>query len=822
MKSFLSPLIIVARFLLAQLHIALLARKQNRKEVRLALESLPKELHGTYDEAVQRIQSQSNEDADLAKRVISWVTCAFRLLTVSELQHALAVVPCDIQIDESAVIDADLLVSVCAGLITIEKENSIVCLVHYTALEYFLASRSRHFPNAHVDIAKACLTYLLFDIFAEGFDLGSEQWLSRMEAFPLKAYAAEYWGRHLSKASDQEAVKMALRFLTDQPRLLSVYESSSFWRDKYFPLSMRRFNGLHIAVSFGLSTVLKTLMVLPNVEVSLEDNVGRTPLSIAARNGDTASVKVLLSTGCIDIDAGCGTLCGTALHAAAGYGHVSLVEDFLARGAGIGSLTAKLHTPLHMAAEWGHLPVVQLLLKAGSDVKARTDSGTTALYRSIRSGSIDTLSLLIKQDGDVNVTTWDYWTPLHEAAECDQFGMVEQLIAAGGDLSVRTINGQTALDLAELLEREDIAKLLRMVQMEQNTNLHRSLALRPRTHETSPDINMRGHEQYLNEFNEKTRINRPRGDHCGYRIAVDRSVSRPGNPYSIPDSESTWRTNPGQISSPYKLYREDLLHRFPRLTPEMTDRLATEQSKRYTRLLSMRHEHHIAFSKYGHRCSVGSLCPKFDCTMNTSIREYSIISTDFGQDTNILPAPAISLPADFECPSCFEVIKILDLNMWVQHVHEDLRSFTCTIEDCPDPQSFERESDWVKHENKHHPTKWACNFPNCTVVKIRKDHILDHLFSIHKICFKRPGPISVFKGTVSSQIKESVVSNDGESYRPSEEVAVSGQNSQFILNCPSPEPCVFCGSMFSNWEEYYGHKAEHMRQISLSVLKVLE
>ena len=54
-------------FLLAQLHIDSLAKKHNRRDIRMALESLPTELNGTYDEALKRILSQDGEDVKLAK-----------------------------------------------------------------------------------------------------------------------------------------------------------------------------------------------------------------------------------------------------------------------------------------------------------------------------------------------------------------------------------------------------------------------------------------------------------------------------------------------------------------------------------------------------------------------------------------------------------------------------------------------------------------------------------------------------------------------------------------------------------------------------------
>ena len=56
-------------FLLAQLHVDSLAKKHNRREIRIALECLPTELYGTYDEVLKRITSQDEDDVELAKYV---------------------------------------------------------------------------------------------------------------------------------------------------------------------------------------------------------------------------------------------------------------------------------------------------------------------------------------------------------------------------------------------------------------------------------------------------------------------------------------------------------------------------------------------------------------------------------------------------------------------------------------------------------------------------------------------------------------------------------------------------------------------------------
>lgn len=103
--------------------------KHSLAAVRKALENLPTEVDATYDEAMERIERQSEDDRDLAKEVISWITYAFRPLSVEELQHALSITLDMTDMDFEAIIDTDILTSVCAGLVVIDEESNTCRLV---------------------------------------------------------------------------------------------------------------------------------------------------------------------------------------------------------------------------------------------------------------------------------------------------------------------------------------------------------------------------------------------------------------------------------------------------------------------------------------------------------------------------------------------------------------------------------------------------------------------------------------------------------------------------------------------------------------------
>ncbi|GAB1312705.1 hypothetical protein MFIFM68171_02915 [Madurella fahalii] len=117
-------------FLLAQLQMDFVARKNNRRDIRRSLGHLPRQLSDVYEAALSRIANQNREDAELAEQLPSWIVCAQRPLTRVEVQHALAVEPADMLLDEEGIPDNEILIAACAGLVTVDRESSIVRLVH--------------------------------------------------------------------------------------------------------------------------------------------------------------------------------------------------------------------------------------------------------------------------------------------------------------------------------------------------------------------------------------------------------------------------------------------------------------------------------------------------------------------------------------------------------------------------------------------------------------------------------------------------------------------------------------------------------------------
>jgi hypothetical protein len=179
-----------------------IALNQFQKQTRESGESNKLEvLSLAYTEAMERINGQKAGFRQLAEKVLSWIICAKRPLTITELQEAIAVEDGDSELDKDNLPEVDDMVSVCCGLVTVDEESNIIRLVHYTTQEYFERTQNQWFPDAETIITTTCITYLSFDVFNRGFCPTYKEFLERVQLNRLFLYAAHNWGYHACKAS---------------------------------------------------------------------------------------------------------------------------------------------------------------------------------------------------------------------------------------------------------------------------------------------------------------------------------------------------------------------------------------------------------------------------------------------------------------------------------------------------------------------------------------------------------------------------------------------------------------------------------------------
>jgi hypothetical protein len=90
---------------------------------------------------------------------------------------------------------------------------------------------------------------------------------------------------------------------------------------------------------------------------------------------------------------------GTALQAAAAFGHEKIVRLCLSSGADFEAKAGYFHTALHARSYNSHKSVTRILLEAEADANAQSDSVGTVLYEAERREQCSSMLNLLRQHG---------------------------------------------------------------------------------------------------------------------------------------------------------------------------------------------------------------------------------------------------------------------------------------------------------------------------------------------------------------------------------------------------------------------------------------
>lgn len=285
-------------------------------------------------------------------------------------------------------------------------------------------------------------------------------------------------------------------------------------------------------------------------------------------------------------------------------------------------------------------------------------------------------------------------------------------------------------------------------------------------------------------------------------------------------------------------FKAQIMQLSPGLEPALIHRFALAQVQRYKTLVELQQKHSAAVANRS--CKSGRFCialggqpvllQQQKALADTEAGQTQFRITDYSQGVDQpyganegaiaaaqfppgVPLPPVSrLPAQFECPICFQVKKFQKPSDWTKHVHEDVQPFTCSFPECMEPKSFKRKADWVRHESERHRQLewWTCSYPDCSHVCYRKNNFVQHLVREHKV------PEPRMKKTKGSTTAEGSAANQREQ-----------EFWQMVASCrnepeqtPSKEPCRFCGNVCTAWKKLTVHLGKHMEQLAMPVLEL--
>ncbi|KAG8407542.1 hypothetical protein J3458_020293 [Metarhizium acridum] len=423
-----------------------------------ALDSLPREIDATYKVTLSRIKSHQGRGSylKLARRVLGWLVYAKKVLAKNELRYAVAVELGTRKLNKAFIPSIDMACSVCAGLVTLDAERNLIRLAHDTTQQYFEVAGRNWLQISELDIAEACITWLLFDVFASG---NMDDFEGLCQIHPLYSYACDYWGHHARSAphlrKDEEAIELVLGFLRNSN---NVCKEIAKLRDELpfkgpcrlsaFELYAERPIGIHIAARFGLNSIIVKLMKPTHGQAQgaeARDRDRRTPAHYAAAKGHTETIRLLLENGANKNAQDCRGQ--SLLQYAIECEHEAAVELLVSSGASIE--TRDSETTLGLATKC--LPILQLPLKRGANIDERNELGQTPLMVTIDNMRPESARHLVASGANVNLAGDFGLPPLWIALRVCDADLVELLLESGAqidDKHYKDSDGETILSLA--------------------------------------------------------------------------------------------------------------------------------------------------------------------------------------------------------------------------------------------------------------------------------------------------------------------------------------------------------------------------------------
>ncbi|MGH0119707.1 UNVERIFIED_CONTAM: hypothetical protein FKN15_058660 [Acipenser sinensis] len=241
---------------------------------------------------------------------------------------------------------------------------------------------------------------------------------------------------------------------------------------------------LHMASEKSHNDVVEVLLK-HEAKVNALDHLGQTALHRAAHCGHLQTIRLLLNSGCDPLIVSLqgfsasqmgnenvqqvlqeGVLIGNSdsdrqLLEAAKSGDSEVVKKLCTlQNVNCRDIEGRLSTALHFAAGYNRVAVVEYLLQHGADVHAKDKGGLVPLHNACSYGHYEVAELLVTHGAVVNVADLWKFTPLHEATAKGKYEICKLLLQHGADPTKKNRDGNTPLDLVKDGDT-DIQDLLR-------------------------------------------------------------------------------------------------------------------------------------------------------------------------------------------------------------------------------------------------------------------------------------------------------------------------------------------------------------------------
>ncbi len=167
------------------------------------------------------------------------------------------------------------------------------------------------------------------------------------------------------------------------------------------------------------------------MDVNAKNNAGYTPLYIAAAEGFSKIVSILIQDARVNVTTECCLVCATAFHVALEHQHANVVNEMLMHPKiDINFALSDNVRPIHIAALHSAEVLKLLLMHPEINVNAYTSKQhKSALYIAIQSDNTDAVQLLLSHPLiDPNQKVDKGWSPLMYVVAIGNCGMINLLL----------------------------------------------------------------------------------------------------------------------------------------------------------------------------------------------------------------------------------------------------------------------------------------------------------------------------------------------------------------------------------------------------------
>ncbi|KDO18794.1 TKL protein kinase [Saprolegnia parasitica CBS 223.65] len=215
---------------------------------------------------------------------------------------------------------------------------------------------------------------------------------------------------------------------------------------------------LHLVVATQDLSLLRFLLLKPDLQIDAKDSTGRTALTVAITADNAELVRALYLAGAV-VDLVDKSLCAStptlvaALRQAASINDDSTVDELLRLGVSCSLANEKGETAWHMAAAKGHMSIITMLLqqetKDENGIDVTNHAGESPLFVAAAAGHADVVEALVLGNASMHCVSNTDSTLLHAAILGGKTSILDQLFLFCGDAKDACDEmGQTPLHIA--------------------------------------------------------------------------------------------------------------------------------------------------------------------------------------------------------------------------------------------------------------------------------------------------------------------------------------------------------------------------------------